>query len=243
MTTQVILLERVDNLGNMGDVVSVRPGYARNYLLPQKKALRASKENVAYFEAQKKHLQAENDKRRGVAEKQAKKIEGLKVSVIRQASEAGQLFGSVSARDIATEAASASGEAIARSMVHVNQSYKTIGLFPVEVALHPEVKVMITVNIARSVEEAEIQLKTGRAMIAETKSEAAAREAQERAAAAAEQAQLESVLEEGALEAEKEKQATREAKAEKKSAKAKAKAAAAEDDSEGATQDEGSEEA
>ena len=99
--TQVILLERVESLGQMGDVVSVKPGFARNYLLPQKKALRASKENIAFFEAQKKHLQADNDKRKKEAEKVAKKIEGLKVPLIRQASEGGQLFGSVNARDIA----------------------------------------------------------------------------------------------------------------------------------------------
>lgn len=239
MATQVILLERVEKLGNMGDVVAVRPGYARNYLLPQKKALRASKENVAYFEAQKKTLQADNDKKRAAAQELAKTIEGLKVPVIRQASEGGQLFGSVSARDIAAEATTVSGQAIARSMVQANQSFKTVGLFPVSVALHPEVKVTITVNIARSVEEAEIQQKTGRAVIAETKGEAASRESSERAAA--EKAQLESVLEDSALEAEQEKQTEQQAKdaekAQRLAKKAAKKADAAEETaSEGETE-------
>lgn len=214
MATQVILLERIEKLGNMGDVVAVKPGYARNYLLPQKKALRASKENVAYFETQKQYLQVENDKKRTQAQELAKTIEGLKVPIIRAASEGGQLFGSVSARDIATEAAAISGQAIGRSMVVVNQSFKTIGLFPVVVALHPEVKVTVTVNIARSVEEADIQQKTGRAVIAETKGEVNTRQAAERLAAAEAQFQgaLENVLEDGALDAEKEKQADLEAK-------------------------------
>lgn len=167
MTTQVILLERVDNLGSMGDVVSVKPGFARNFLLPQRKALRASKENIAYFEAQKKTLEADNEKRRKEAEKVAKKIEGLKVPLVRQASEAGQLFGSVSSRDIAAELAKESKEDITRNMVLVNHSFKTLGLFPVEITLHPEVKVEITVNIARSLEEAKIQAETGQALVAD----------------------------------------------------------------------------
>ena len=157
MATQVILLERVEKLGNMGDVVNVKPGYARNFLLPQKKALRASKENVAYFEAQKKAIQAESDKQKKEAEKLAKKVEGTKVPLIRAASESGQLYGSVNTRDIAVEAANVSGEAITRPMVKINTNFKTIGLFPVNVQLHPEVIVEITVNIARSTEEAQIQ--------------------------------------------------------------------------------------
>lgn len=167
MSTQVILLERVEKLGNMGEIVSVKPGYARNYLLPQKKALRASKENLAYFEAQKKVLEAENEKAKKEAEKLAKKIEGVKVPVIRQASEAGQLFGSVNSRDIAVALAEATKEQIARSQVDLNQNIKTIGLIDVDVVLHPEVKVAITVNIARSSEEAQIQAETGRALIAD----------------------------------------------------------------------------
>ena len=203
MSTQVILLERVENLGNMGDVVSVKPGFARNYLLPQSKALRASKANIAYFEAQKKHLEAENDKKRKEAEKQAKGLEGLTVALIRQASETGQLYGSVNARDIAEQIAEASKTDVPRSAVNMNQNFKTLGLFPVEVFMHPEVKVEVTINIARSQEEAKIQLETGKAMISDQDEAAAPAEE----AIGADEAQLEEVLEEGALEAEKEKQA------------------------------------
>jgi len=192
MATQVILLERVEKLGNMGEIVNVKPGYARNYLLPQKKALRASKDNIAYFESQKKTLAAESEKQKKEAEKAAKKVEGLKVALIRAASESGQLYGSVNSRDIANEAANASGEAITRAMVEINQSYKTIGLFPVKITLHPEVKVEITVNIARTPEEADIQAKTGKALVAD------AIEAIEEEAPANDAA-LEEVLEEGAL--------------------------------------------
>lgn len=167
MSTQVILLERVEKLGNLGDLVKVKPGYARNYLLPQKKALRASKENIAYFEAQKKALVAENDKKKAEAEKQAKKIEGVKVPVIRQASESGQLFGSVNSRDIAAAVSEATKEAIEKTAVRLTQNIKTIGLIPVEIVLHPEVKAEIIVNIARSPEEAEIQAETGRALVAD----------------------------------------------------------------------------
>ncbi|MEM7650516.1 MAG: 50S ribosomal protein L9 [Pseudomonadota bacterium] len=224
MSTQVILLERVEKLGNMGDVVNVKPGYARNYLLPQKKALRASKDNVAYFEAQKKQLEADNEKAKKEAEKQAKKIEGNVVSLIRQASEAGQLFGSVSARDIAEGLSEESGEKIDRTMIKLNQNYKLIGLFPVDVILHPEVKAEVTINIARSDEEAKIQAKTGKALIAEDDQPEEAAPTPEDAKAAAEEA-LGEVLEEGALEAEKERQAEAEEKAAEDAAKAEEKAA------------------
>lgn len=167
MATQVILLERVEKLGKMGDVVAVKPGYARNYLLPQKKALRASEQNIAYFEAQKKVLQAESDKSKKAAETQAKKIEGLKVPLIRQASESGTLFGSVNSRDIAQVATEKSGESLTRQMVTLNDNFKLIGLFPVTLTLHPEVTATITINIARTPEEAEIQEKTGKALIAD----------------------------------------------------------------------------
>lgn len=169
--TQVILLERVEKLGNMGDVVSVKPGYARNYLLPQRKALRASKENITYFEAQKKHLEAENAKLKKEAEKLAKKLDGLKAPLIRQASEGGQLYGSVTSRDIAAVVSEESKETIARSMVSLNQNIKTLGLFPIEISLHPEVKVTVTINIARSAEEAKVQAETGRAMISDDAAE------------------------------------------------------------------------
>lgn len=165
--TQVILLERVESLGNMGDTVAVKPGFARNYLLPQGKALRATKDNIAYFEAQKTALQAENDKKRGAAEKEAQKVDGITVAVIRQASESGRLFGSVTARDIADAVSEASGLSVARSQVVLNQNFKGIGLFPVAVSLHPEVKAEVTVNIARTSEEAKIQQETGKALIAE----------------------------------------------------------------------------
>ena len=221
MSTQVILLQRVEKLGNMGDVVSVKPGYARNYLLPQKMALRASKDNVAYFEAQKKHLEAENEKQKKDAEKRAKKIAGTKVTLIRQASESGQLYGSVASRDIAAALTETAGEAIDRSMIKLNQNYKLIGLFPIEIALHPEVNAEITINIARSAEEAEIQAKTGKALIAEEESEEPAAEDK---VAQAEEA-LEEVLEEGAFEAEKERQAEAEEKAAEDAKKAEEKAA------------------
>ncbi len=164
MPTEVILLERVDNLGQMGETVKVKPGYARNFLLPQRKALRATKENVAYFEAQKKVLEAQNLKKKEEAEKVSKKLDGLKVVVIRQAAESGALYGSVASRDIA-EAVTAAGIEIGRSQVMLNDAYKKIGLFPVSISLHPEVKVGIILNIARSLDEAKTQEKTGKAAI------------------------------------------------------------------------------
>ena len=226
MSTQVILLERVEKLGELGDVVTVKPGYARNYLLPQKKALRASKSNVAYFEAQKKHIQAENDKLKKDAEKTAKKIEGAVVALIRAASESGQLYGSVNSRDIAQALNEKTGESVDRSSVKVNQNYKLIGLFPVDVQLHPEVIVEITINIARSVEEAETQEKTGKALIADAEEtvEEVVAEAEAQAEAIEEEA-LAEVLEEGALEAEKERQAEAEEKAAEEAAKAEERAA------------------
>jgi large subunit ribosomal protein L9 len=238
MATKLILLERVESLGNMGDVVTVKPGYARNYLLPQKKALRASKENIAYFEAKKKFLEAESDKKKQAAEKIAKKLDGLKVPLVRQASEGGQLFGSVTSRDIAVEVAKASKEDVTRSMITLNQNYKTLGLFPVEVQLHPEVKVSVTINIARSPDEAETQARTGKALIADA---AGPRKAAEPTADELD-AQLADALEADALENKKEQDAEEQAEAdaeakkaaEKKPKKAKAKKAeAADEESEG----------
>lgn len=225
MSTQVILLERVEKLGTMGDVVSVKPGYARNYLLPQRKALRASKENVAYFEAQKKTLESANDKSKKEAEKLAKKIEGTKVALIRQASEAGQLFGSVASRDIAQGLSEETGEKIERSMVKLNQNYKLIGLFPIDVILHPEVKAEIIINIARSSEEAEIQTKTGKALVADDTGQEQAPAKEKEETAGADEEALAEVLEEGALEAEKERQAEAEEKAAEDAAKAEERAA------------------
>jgi large subunit ribosomal protein L9 len=161
---QVILLQRVENLGQMGDVVTVRSGYARNFLLPRQKALRATKENVSHFEAQKKDLEAQNLKRREEAEKVSVKMDGLKIALIRQASEAGHLYGSVTARDIA-DGVTDKGFKIDRSQVNMDRAYKTLGLFPIKIALHPEVTVEITINIARSEDEAKIQEERGEALI------------------------------------------------------------------------------
>ena len=164
---EVILLERVENLGQMGDVVRVRPGYARNYLLPRKKALRATDANRKRFEEQRVQLEAVNLQRRQEAEKVAPALQDLTVTLLRQAGETGQLFGSATTRDIA-DAIIAKGVTIARQQVQLDKPIKTLGLFPVRVVLHPEVSVTVTVNVARSEDEAEIQLKTGAAVVGET---------------------------------------------------------------------------
>ena len=153
---ELILLQRVEKLGQMGDIVKVKPGFARNYLLPQKKALRATKENRTYFDNQKAQLEAQNLKRKEEAERIAERVAGLAVIIIRQAGESGSLYGSVSNRDIA-EACTASGLTIDRSQVILNHPIKTLGLTPVRVVLHPEVSLGVTVNVARSPEEAERQ--------------------------------------------------------------------------------------
>lgn len=163
----VILLEKVHKLGKMGEIVAVRPGYARNYLLPQKKALRATEENKAYFDKQRASLEKVNADKRSVAEKEAKKIEGKTLVIIRQASEAGMLYGSVASRDIAEAITASYGVAVERNMVNLDQNFKALGLFPVSLYLHPEVEVNLSLNIARSQEEAEIQQKTGKAVVAE----------------------------------------------------------------------------
>ncbi|OFW87866.1 MAG: 50S ribosomal protein L9 [Alphaproteobacteria bacterium RIFCSPHIGHO2_12_FULL_45_9] len=172
MPTEIILLERVEKLGKMGDVVKVKPGYARNFLLPQRKALRATKENLAYFEAQRAALEKLNNERKAEAQKVATKLEGLKLMIIRQASEAGSLYGSVASRDIADALAANAQITIARNQVDLNDAFKTIGLFPVKIILHPEVKVQITLNIARSAAEAATQEKTGKAAIVDHKADA-----------------------------------------------------------------------
>jgi len=178
---QVILLERVEKLGQMGQVVDVRPGFARNFLLPQKKALRATKENLAYFEKQRSQLEAQNLARKSEAEHVAQKLNGLSVVVIRQAGESGQLYGSVTARDIA-EGVTQAGFTIARGQVVLEKAIKTLGLYKQRVVLHPEVSVTVTINVAQSSEEAEMQAKGVDPM--KLAQEAAAREA----AAAAEAA-------------------------------------------------------
>ena len=162
---QIILLERVEKLGQIGDVVTVKPGYARNFLLPRGKALRANKANLEKFEAEKAELVAKNDKVRGEAMKLAEKMEGTAVSIVRAASEMGQLFGSVNARDISAALVEA-GHEIDRRQVVMDKAIKTLGLFDMRVRLHAEVTVNVTVNIARSLEEAETQLASGKAVIA-----------------------------------------------------------------------------
>lgn len=154
----LILLERVEKLGNIGDVVSVKPGYARNFLLPRGKALRANEANRAKFEAQRATIEADNAKRRETAQKEAKGLEGASIVLIRQASNTGQLYGSVSARDLA-EALEADGHKVSKGAIVLDRPIKALGVEDVRVALHPEVSVMIKINIARSPEEAELQAK------------------------------------------------------------------------------------
>ncbi|HWL81385.1 MAG TPA: 50S ribosomal protein L9 [Roseomonas sp.] len=153
---EVILMQRVDKLGQMGELVKVRPGYARNFLLPQGKAIRANKDNLARFERERAQLEAQNLKRREEAERVAERMDGLSVIIIRQAGESGGLYGSVSARDIA-DACKEAGLTLNRSQVILEQPIKTLGLTQVRVALHPEVDLPVTVNVARSPEEAEKQ--------------------------------------------------------------------------------------
>jgi large subunit ribosomal protein L9 len=181
---EVILLERVESLGQMGEVVKVKPGYARNFLLPQKKALRATKDNLAYFETQRTQLEAQNLKRKQDAEGVSKKLEGLQVVILRQAGETGQLYGSVATRDIA-EAVTAAGFTIDRRQVLLDQPIKTLGIFKTRVALHPEVIVGISANIAQSEEEAQMQAegKSPRQQAAAAEEAAAARAAAAAAAA------------------------------------------------------------
>lgn len=161
---EVILLERIERLGQMGDTVTVKPGFARNYLLPQKKALRATVENKARFEAERVQLEADNLKSRQDAEAVAKKADGITVVLVRQAGDAGQLYGSVTARDIA-HAITADGVSVNRSQVMLDKPIKALGLHDVRVDLHPEVSITATVNVARSTEEAELQAKTGSAVL------------------------------------------------------------------------------
>ncbi len=153
---ELILLQRIEKLGQMGDVVRVKPGYARNFLLPQKKALRANKANLADFETQRAQLEATNIRKREEAERLLERMEGLKVVIIRQAGESGSLYGSVSGRDIA-DACTAAGLTTNRNQIVLENPIKTLGLTPVRLILHPEVSLTVTVNVARSVEEAEKQ--------------------------------------------------------------------------------------
>ena len=191
--TQVILLERVESLGQMGDVVRVKPGFARNFLLPQKKAMRATKENLAVFEKQRAQLEAQNLARKGEAEQVAGKMAGLTVVIIRQAGETGQLYGSVSNRDIA-DAVTAAGFTVERRQVLLLQPIKALGIHATRVSLHPEVDVEVKVNVAQSEDEAKVQ--------AEGKAKAAAAEAAPAEEAPAEAAPAEAAAEEAPAEEE-----------------------------------------
>jgi large subunit ribosomal protein L9 len=153
---EVILLERVEKLGAIGDVVNVKTGFARNYLLPNKKALRANESNRKLFEANRARIEADNADKRAVAETDAKGVEGKTVQLIRQASNVGHLYGSVSARDI-VDALAGEGAHVTRSQIVLDRPIKDIGMHDVKVALHPEVAVTVHVNVARSPEEAELQ--------------------------------------------------------------------------------------
>ena len=152
----VILLERVEKLGQIGDVVTVKNGFARNFLLPRKKALRANAANKKVFEANRANIEAENAKRRDVAAEDAKGIDGKTITLIRQASNTGQLYGSVSTRDL-VEMLEADGDKVTKNQIVLDKPIKTIGLSTVRIALHPEVSITIKVNVARSPEEAELQ--------------------------------------------------------------------------------------
>ena len=157
---EIILLERIEKLGQMGEIVTVKSGYARNYLLPKKKALRATDASRAQFESQRAQLEAENLNRRSEAESVATKIEELNISLIRQAGDNGQLYGSVSGRDIA-DSISAAGVTVARGQVLLDRPIKELGLNPIRVSLHPEVQVEVLINVARTDDEAAAQLERG----------------------------------------------------------------------------------
>ena len=169
---QVILLERVEKLGQMGDEVKVKDGFARNFLLPKKKALRATKANREYFQTQKIQLETHNLERKGEAEKIAKKLDGKKFMLIRQAGDRGQLYGSVSPRDIA-DAMEKGGFKVDRHQVSISVAIKSIGLFTIPVVLHPEVKVSVIVNVARSEDEAERQARGENVLAEKTDAEEA----------------------------------------------------------------------
>lgn len=199
---EVILLERIEKLGQMGEIVTVKAGYARNFLLPQKKAMRATGSNKAVFEQQRSHLEADNLVRRQEAESVAGKVEGLNVTIIRQAGDSGQLYGSVSGRDIASSVTE-SGVTVTRSQIVLDRPIKALGIYETRVVLHPEVSVSITVNIARTEEEAKLQLERGGAILSADEMEAAeAVAAAEAALAIADDTQAEAEAVEGLVEEE-----------------------------------------
>ncbi len=161
---EIVLLERVEKLGKIGDVVKVKPGYARNFLLPRGKALRANKQNLAKFEAERSAIEARNADAKKSAELLSESIGDLSVDIVRAASEMGQLYGSVTSRDI-SEAISKAGYEVEKKLVVMDAAIKTLGLFTIKLALHPEVNKKIVVNVARSLEEAKMQLDSGKAVI------------------------------------------------------------------------------
>lgn len=178
----VILLERIENLGQIGETVKVRPGFARNFLLPQKKALRATEANQAAFEKDRARLEAEDLKRRTDAEALSARIDGLNVVMIRQAGDSGQLYGSVSARDVAEAVSEKSEVPIERAHVALDKPIKTLGLHDVRIRLHADVGIGVNVNVARSEAEAEIQAQAGRTVSVEEQrqmAEAASEEIEE----------------------------------------------------------------
>ncbi|MEM7744365.1 MAG: 50S ribosomal protein L9 [Pseudomonadota bacterium] len=170
---EVVLLQRIEKLGQMGDVVNVKDGYARNFLLPQEKALRATKANMARFEAQRAQLEARNLEAKGEAERVAQDLDGQEFIVIRSASEAGALYGSVTTRDVA-DVATEGGFSVDKRQIVLDRPVKELGLHAIRVVLHPEVAATITVNVARSPEEAELQAsgKTIQQLRAEEEAEA-----------------------------------------------------------------------
>ncbi|MBV7256430.1 50S ribosomal protein L9 [Pacificimonas sp. WHA3] len=203
----IILLERVEKLGNIGDVVSVKPGFARNFLLPKGKALRANEANRARFEADRERIEKENAEKRAVAETDGEKLSGTQVIMIRQSSDSGQLYGSVSARDIAT-ALSEEGHNVDKNQVTLGEPIKTLGIHQVDISLHPEVTVQVEANVARSKEEAEMQAEGIDIFAGDDEedtmsaSERAAAEALARAEAQAEAEARGEIFEEGAGPAE-----------------------------------------
>jgi len=200
---EVILLERIEKLGQMGEIVTVKAGYARNFLLPQKKAMRATGSNKAVFEQQRVHLEADNLVRRQEAESVAGKVDGTNVTIIRQAGDSGQLYGSVSARDIA-DSVTESGVTVVRSQIVLDRPIKALGIYETRVVLHPEVSVNVTVNIARTEEEAKLQLERGGAITSAEEMEAAdaIAAAEEAALAIADDAEAAAEAVEGMVEEE-----------------------------------------
>ncbi len=197
---EIILLERIEKLGTIGDVVTVKDGYARNYLLPNKKALRANEANRKVFEANRSKIEADNAARRSDAQGHAGNVEGKSVVLIRASSNSGQLYGSVSVRDI-VDALNADGAGVTKAMIVLERPIKTIGVFDVKVALHPEVTVMVKVNVARSPDEADQQAKGVDVIAAMFEDEAAAAAATDFEAGNGEEPEAEAPAQAAAAEA------------------------------------------